>query len=97
MDVSTSGTLTSNFLKKKKTFKWNLNMKPDKTKKNTFKVKANLQSDDKRTAVEVDASQNKDKTMNLKGTVTTIQGKNKITHPIDIKNYKPGSPMPMLM
>ncbi len=72
-------------------------MKPDKTKKNTFKVKANLQSDDKRTAVEVDASQNKDKTMNLKGTVTTIQGKNKITHPIDIKNYKPGSPMPMLM
>jgi hypothetical protein len=72
-------------------------VKPNKTKKDTFKVKADVHVDSKHTVIEVDASPNKDKTVNIHGTITSIQGTNKVTHPIDIENYKMGTPMPMLM
>jgi hypothetical protein len=95
-DVSTSGTLSLNLGKKKTMCKWKVNAKPNKTKKDTFKVNIDTHVNETHTVVEVDASRNKDTTMNLKGTVTKIQGKKQSTHPIDIKNYKVGTPLPGL-
>ena len=97
IEFATSGTFSLNLVKKKTACKWKVQMKPNKTKKGTFKVNADMHMNGKETVVEVDASRNKDTTMNLKGTITTIQGKKKITHPIDIKNYKVGTPMPNAM
>lgn len=94
MDVSTSGTFQLKSTNKKTMCKWKMNVKPKK--KGTFKVRADVHVNDKHTAVDVDASINKDKTVNLQGNVTTKQGKTTITHPIDVTNYKPGTPLPSL-
>jgi hypothetical protein len=96
-DVSTSGTLSVNLGKRKTACKWKVTAKPNKTKKDTMKVCIDMDVNETHKVVEVDASTNKDMTMNIKGTMTTIQGKKKSTHPIDIKNYKVGTPMPNAM
>jgi hypothetical protein len=93
-DVSTSGTLSLNIGKKKTACKWKVTAKPNKTKKDMMKINMDMRVNEIHKVVEVDASRNKDMTMNIKGTMTTTQGKKKSTHPIDIKNYKVGTPMP---
>jgi hypothetical protein len=97
IDVSTSGTLSLNLGKKKTVCKWKVTAKPNKTKKDTMKINMDMHMNETHKVIEVDASRNKDTTMNLKGKMTTIQGKKKSTHPIDIKNYKVGTPMPNAM
>jgi len=96
-DVSTSGTLSLNVGKRKTACKWKVTAKPNKTKKDTMKINMDMHMNETHKVIEVDASRNKDMTMNIKGTMTTVQGKKKSTHPIDIKNYKVGTPMPNAM
>jgi len=97
IDVSTSGTLSLNLGKRKTACKWKVTAKPNKTKKDTMTVCIDMDVNETNKVIKVDASRNKDTTLNIKGTMTTIQGKKKSTHPIDIKNYKVGTPMPNAM
>ena len=95
LELSTSGTLNLTIHKKKTLCKWKVNVKP-KTKKE-FNLKAYVHLNGQKMNVNVDVTMNEDKTSDLTGTMTTKQGKKTVTVPIDIKNYKPGKTLPMLM
>ena len=82
IDVSTSGMLSLNIGKKKTAYKWKVTAKPNKTKKDTMKINMDMHMNETHKVIEVDASRNKDTTMNIKGTMTTIQGKKKVLIPL---------------
>lgn len=87
MEVSSSGTFTViNHRKQKATCKWNGSIKPTKNK--TVRGRMNLRVNHDRLVVDVNASLNDDRTMNVVGDVTTTQGKKTLKKHIDLKHYK---------
>ena len=86
MQVSSSGTFTVVNLKKKSTCKWTGSIKPNKNK--TYKIRLNVHTNKDKLAIDVDASMNRDSTVNLLGDITTTKGTKTIKKHIDLKHYK---------